>query len=76
MIEKPRHLRRKPRLLCRNCEGSHLTHLCPFIAGIPEAWGSPKGPSGSEASMVSKHYVPSLVDTIVMLMQSLAGTLL
>ena len=38
MIENPRHLKRKPRFLCRTCEGSHLTHLCPFTAGIPEVW--------------------------------------
>jgi hypothetical protein len=74
MIEKPRRLRRKPRFLCRTCEGSHLTHLCPVTAGIPEAWGSPKGPSGSEASMVSQHSVPSLVDTTIMPMQSSADT--
>jgi hypothetical protein len=72
MIEKPICLRHKPGFLCRTCEGSHLTHLCPFTAGIPEAWGSPKGPSGSEASMVSHHSVPSLVDTTFMPMQSLA----
>jgi hypothetical protein len=74
MIEKPRRLRRKPRFLCRTCEGSHLTRLCPFTAGILEAWGSPKGPSGSEASMVSQHSIPSLVDTTIMPMQSLADT--
>jgi hypothetical protein len=74
MIEKPRHIRRKPRFLCKICEGIHLTHLCPVTTRIPEAWGSPKGPSGSEASMVSQHFVPSLVDTTVMSMQSSADT--
>jgi hypothetical protein len=74
MIEKPRRLRRKPIFLCRTCEGSHLTHLCPINVGIPEAWGSPKHPSGSKASMVSQHFVPYLVDTTIMLMQSLADT--
>jgi hypothetical protein len=74
MIEKPRRLRRNPRLLCRTCEGSHLTRLCPVTTGILEAWGLPKGPSGSEASMVSQHFVPSLVDTTVTPMQSLANT--
>jgi hypothetical protein len=34
-IEKPRHLRRKPKFLCRTCEGSHLTRLCPATTGIP-----------------------------------------
>jgi hypothetical protein len=35
MIEKPRCLKRKPRFLCRTCEGSHLTHLCPITTRIP-----------------------------------------
>jgi hypothetical protein len=70
MIEKPRHLGHKPRFHYRNCEGSHLTPLCHVTVGIPEAWVSPKGPSGSEETMVSQHYVPSLVDTIVTSMQS------
>jgi hypothetical protein len=74
MIEKPRRLNCKPRFLCRTCEGCQLTRLCPFTTGIPEAWGSPKGPSGSEASMVSQHYTPSLVGTTVMPMKSLADT--
>jgi hypothetical protein len=74
MIENPRRLRRKPRFLCRICEGSHLTHLCLITIGIQEVWGSPKGPLGSEASMVSQQFVPSLVDTIVMPMQSLTDT--
>jgi hypothetical protein len=50
------------------------THLCPITAWIPEVWGSPKGPLGSEASMVSQYFVPSLVDTRFMLMQSSADT--
>jgi hypothetical protein len=74
MIEKPRRLKRKPRFICRICEGSHLTHLCPVTVGIPEAWGSPRGTSASEASMVSQHSVPSLVDTRIMPMKSLANT--
>jgi hypothetical protein len=74
MTEKPRHLRCKPRFLCRTYEGSHLTHLCPITDGIPEAWGSPKGPSGSVASMVSQHSIPLLVDTTFMPMQYSAET--
>jgi hypothetical protein len=74
MIEKPRRLRRKPRFLCRTCEGIHLTRVCLFTTGVPEAWGTPKGPLGSEASMASQHSVPSLVDTTVMPMQSLIDT--
>ena len=73
-IEKPRHFRHKARFLCRTCEGNHLTRLCLVTAGIPEAWGSPKGPSGSEAYMVLQHSVPSLVDTTIMPIQSSADT--
>jgi hypothetical protein len=73
-IEKPRRFRRKAKFLCRTCEGSHLTRLCPATAGIPEAWFSLEGPSGSDSSVVSPHSIPSLVDTEVMLMQSLADT--
>jgi hypothetical protein len=69
MMERPRCLIRNPKLLCRACEGIHLTHLCSITTGIDEAWGSPKGPSGSEASMVSPHLVSPLIDTTVMLMQ-------
>jgi hypothetical protein len=74
MIENPRRMRCKPRFLCRTCEGSHLNRLCLINAGIPEAWGSPKGPSSSEAYMVSQHSIHSLVDIIIMPMQSLTDT--
>jgi hypothetical protein len=74
MTENPRRLRHKPRFLCRTCEGIHLPCLCPVTAGISEAWGSPKGPLGSEASMVSQHSFPSLVHTTVMPMQFSADT--
>jgi hypothetical protein len=69
-IENPRHLRHKPKFLCRTCEGYHLTHLCPTTVGIPKAWFSPKGPLGFEVSMVSPHPVSPLIDTEVMLLQS------
>jgi hypothetical protein len=64
-IEKPRHLRRKPKFLCRTCEGSHLTCLCPVTTRIPEAWGSPKRLSDSEASMVSPHTTSPLIVSMV-----------
>jgi hypothetical protein len=70
MIEKPRRVRRKPKFLCRICEGDHLTRLCPATAGIPEVWSSPRGPSGSESSLVSQHSVSPLIDMTVMPMQS------
>jgi hypothetical protein len=73
-VEKPRRVRRKPKFLCRICEGDHLTRLCPTTAWIPEAWSSPRGPSGSETSLVSQHSVSHVVDTMVMSMQSLADT--
>jgi hypothetical protein len=69
-IEKPRCLRRKPKFLCRTCEGYHLTHLCPATTGILEVWGSPKGPLGSEVSMVSPHSISSLIDMTIMSLQS------
>jgi hypothetical protein len=69
-IEKPRRIRRKPKFLCRTCEGDHITHLCPATAKIPEAWGSPNGPTNSEACVVSPHLVPPLIDTVVTSLQS------
>jgi hypothetical protein len=69
-IEKLRHLRHKPKFIYKNCEGDQLTRLCPTIAMILEAWGSPKGPLGSEASMVSPHIVSPLIDTTVIPSQS------
>jgi hypothetical protein len=64
-IDKPKHLRRKPEFLCMTFEGSHLTHLCLAIDGIPETWCSPKGPLNSEASLVSPHIVPPIDTTII-----------
>jgi hypothetical protein len=69
-IKKPRRLRRNPKFLCRTCEGDHLNRLCPATVEIPEAWGSPKGPSYSEASVVSPHLVPPLIDAVVTPLQS------
>jgi hypothetical protein len=69
-IEKPRCLRRKPKFLRMTCEGDHLTQLCPTTVGLPEAWGSPKGPSSSEAPVVSPHPVSSLIDMAVISLQS------
>jgi hypothetical protein len=69
-IEKPKRLSRKPKFLCKTCEGNHLTHLCPTTAGIPEAWFSPEGPSSSDMSVVSPHLVSPLIDTTVMSIQS------
>jgi hypothetical protein len=63
-------LRRKPKFLCRNCKGNHLTRLCPVTVGIPEAWDSPKGPLDSEASVVSPHLFSPLIDTKTLSMQS------
>jgi hypothetical protein len=71
MIDKFRHVRRKPNFLCRICKGDHLTHLCPATTVVQEAWSFPGGPSGSESSLASQ---PSLVDTTIMPMQSSADT--
>jgi len=69
VIEKPQRLRHKPKFLCRTCKGDHLTHLCLAIAEIPEARGSPKGPSDYEASVVFPHPVPPFIDLVVMPLQ-------
>jgi hypothetical protein len=70
-IEKPRHLRRKPKFLCKTYEGSHITHLFQATTGIPEAWGLPKGLSNSKESMVSPHIVPLIDITATPLQSSL-----
>jgi hypothetical protein len=69
MIDKPRHVRRKPKFLCRTCKGNHLTHLCPSTAGILEVWFSPGVPSGSKSYLVSQHSVSPLIDTTIMSIQ-------
>jgi hypothetical protein len=66
LIEKPKRLRRKPKFLCRTCEGSHLTRLCPVTVGIPEAWHSPKIPSDSKTTMISIHTSPPLMVSVVL----------
>jgi hypothetical protein len=64
-IEKTKHLRCKPKFLCRTCEGIHITRLYPAMIGIPEVWGSPKGPSDSGTSVVSPHLFPPIDMTIM-----------
>jgi hypothetical protein len=64
-IKKPRCLRRKPKFFCRTCKGSHLMCLCPITVEIPEASGSPKSPSNSEASVVSLHTTSPLFVSMV-----------
>jgi hypothetical protein len=44
--------------------------LCPAIVGIPEAWGSPKGPMDYEVSVVSPHHVSPLIDMTILSLQS------
>jgi hypothetical protein len=41
---------------------------------VQEAWSFPEGPLGSESYLVSQHSNPSLVDTMIILMKSLADT--
>jgi hypothetical protein len=69
-IVKHRCLRHKPNFLCKTCEESHLTRLCPVTIGIPEAWGTPKGTSDSEAFVVSPHSVSPFINMVVILLQS------
>jgi hypothetical protein len=68
-IEKPRHLRHKPKFLCRTYEGDHLTFLCPSTARILEVWASPKSPLDSEAFVVSPHPVSPLINMTIMPLQ-------
>jgi hypothetical protein len=68
--KNPRHVIYKPGFLCRICEGCHLTHLCPTTVRIPKVWSSPRGPSGSELSLVSQHSISPLIDMTIMPMQS------
>jgi hypothetical protein len=70
-IEKPRRVRRKPKFLCRTCEGDHLTRLCPATAGYQK-----HGPYLGALQVLSHLWFPntSLVDTTVMPMQSSADT--
>jgi hypothetical protein len=70
-IENPRHVRRKPKFLCRLYKGDHLTCLCPATFAVQEVWSFPRSPSGSESSLASQ---PSLVDTTVISMQYSADT--
>jgi hypothetical protein len=73
-IEKPRRVRCKPNFLYRIFKGDHLTCLCPTTAVVPEVWSSLRGPSGSESSLVSQHFVSPLIDATIMPMQSLPNT--
>jgi hypothetical protein len=59
MIEKPRHVRRKPKFIFRLCKRDHLIHLCPAIFVVQEAWYFPGVPPGFESYLASQ---PSLVD--------------
>jgi hypothetical protein len=74
MIEKPRRIVFKPKLLCRICKGNHLTHQCHDIDVALEVQSLPDSPLGSESSLVSQHYKSSFVNTTFKPMQSLADT--
>jgi hypothetical protein len=65
-IEKPRRLRRKPKFLCKTCEGIHLTHFCPTTTGILEVWGSPKIPSEFDTFVVCPHTNSPLIVSVVL----------
>jgi hypothetical protein len=73
-IQKPRRIRSKPKFLCRLCKGYYLICLFPTTMVVQEAWSFPRGPLGSELSLVFQHSSPSLVDTTVMPMQSSVDT--
>jgi hypothetical protein len=50
--------------------------LCPAISMVQRAWSLSEGPSSSESSSVSQQSIQSLVDEVVMLMQSSVDTTL
>jgi hypothetical protein len=64
-IEKPRCIGRNPKFLCILCKGYHLTHLCPAIVMVREAWSLSDGPSSSESSSVSQQSNQYLVEEVV-----------
>jgi hypothetical protein len=66
-IEKHRRVICNPKLLCRICEGDHLTCLCSADVVIQEVWSLLRDPSGSDSSLASQ---PCLVNTTVMPMHS------
>jgi hypothetical protein len=76
MIEKTRCITRKPTFLCILCKGYHLTRLCHATVVVREQWSFPGIPLGSESYLVSQHPNPSLVDTMIVSMQSLVDTTL
>jgi len=70
MIEKPIHIGRNPNFSCKFFMGYHLTHLCSAIFVIRRAWLFSKIPSTYESSLVSQQSIQSLVDEVVVSMQS------
>jgi hypothetical protein len=74
MIENPQRIGCKPKFICRICKGNHLTHLCPIIVVVHEAKYLSDRPLGFELSLVFQHSNTSLVETMVVSMQSLDKT--
>jgi hypothetical protein len=76
MIEKPRRIGHKPKLLCILFKGDHITHFFPTIVVVQEAQSLFDIPLSFELSSVSQIYNPYSVDSVVMSMQYLADTTL
>jgi hypothetical protein len=70
IVEKYRRIGRNPKFPCNICKGYHLTHLCPSIVVVQRVWSLSEGPSSYESSLVSQQLIQSLVDEVVMSMQS------
>jgi hypothetical protein len=73
-IEKHRCIGSNPKFLCIIFKRGHLTHLFPANVMVQEVRSLSDGPLGFDSSLVSQKSNPSLVDTTVMLMQSLTDT--
>jgi hypothetical protein len=73
-IDKPRHIKRNPKFLCRLFKGDHLTCLCPATTVVQEAQFLSDIPSGFESYFISQPYNTSFFDIVVFPMQSSANT--
>jgi hypothetical protein len=69
-VEKPRWIGHKPKFPCNICKGDHLTHLCPGIPEVQRLWSLSAISFDSESSQVSSQSIKTLVEKLVMSMQS------
>jgi hypothetical protein len=69
-VEKPRWIGCKPKFPCKIFKVYHLTHLCPSIPEVQILWSMSSSPFDFESSEVPSQYIQTLVDEVVMPMQS------